>query len=281
MKAIKIDLEGFASFTVVPTNESEAQFWRGLISGSWEPDTVEAIRSLVHPGRVFWDVGAWIGPTVLLALARGADVVAFEPDPVALRSLFKNLEANPGLRARATVVQAALAAANGQQALRTQTELGDSMSSLTGRGAKGPSIETLSFLGALSAYSLPAASVVKIDIEGGEFLLGRKVWLALRERDATLILSTHPTILGPWYRVSEKKKLNRLFAIGRSFQPNAEILRSLFPMTFFGDYTLRTGWLPMRLSTVLCRLFGGKNEVFVVSMSDWRSTSGLPLRSRE
>jgi FkbM family methyltransferase len=281
LKAIKIDLEGFASFTVVPTNENEAQFWKSLMSGSWEPDTVEAIRYLAHPGRVFWDVGAWIGPTVLLALARGADVVAFEPDPVALRSLFKNLEANPGLRAKATVVEAALAEANGQQALRTQTELGDSMSSLTGRGTKGPSIETLSFLGALSAHSLPAGSVVKIDIEGGEFLLGRKVWLALKERNVTLILSTHPTILGAWYRVSERKKLNRLFAIGRSFRPTADILRSLFPMTFFGDYTTRTGWLPLRLSAVLYRLFGGKNQVFVVSTSDWRRTPGLQLRSRE
>ena len=265
MSEIKIHLEGFSSFTVVPTNGAEADFWQSLASGSWEPDTVAAIRSLIYPGRVFWDVGAWIGPTALLALARGATVVAFEPDPVALRSLAKNMAANPDLRGRLTVVPAALAQADGKQALRTQTELGDSMSSLTGRGPEGPAVKTLSFVGALPIYGLPRESVVKIDIEGGEFLLGRETWLALKEKDTTLILSTHPTILGPWYRVSKMKKLNRLFAIARGLRPIAGILRSLVPMTFFGDYSFPLGWRPMGPMSLLSRLFGGRNQVFLVS----------------
>jgi len=106
---------------------------------------------------------------------------------------------------------------------------------------------------------------VKIDIEGGEFLLGRETWLALKEKDTTLILSTHPTILGPWYRVSKMKKLNRLFAIARGLRPIAGILRSLVPMTFFGDYSFPLGWRPMGPMSLLSRLFGGRNQVFLVS----------------
>lgn len=264
-----ITIDGFASFEVVPSTQDESDFWSSLADGSWEANTVAAIRLLAGPGVVFWDIGAWIGPTALLALARGAEVVAFEPDPVAWESLSANLAANAKFSRNVVAVNAAVSSSDGGGVLRTQTALGDSMSSLTGRGAEGPNVEIYSFLRAIEAFGLPARSVVKIDIEGGEFLLGGAVWGELGRADSTIVLSTHPTILAPWYRVSKMKRLNRLLAVVKSFVPMVKIFYPLRNMKFYGDYSAAVGWQKLGFFSTLGQVFGGKNQVFVVSSFEW------------
>jgi FkbM family methyltransferase len=62
-------------------------FWKRYRAGLWEADTRQLIRDLIEPGDLFVDIGAWIGPCSLWAQERGAEVIAIEPDPVALREL--------------------------------------------------------------------------------------------------------------------------------------------------------------------------------------------------
>ena len=51
-------------------------------------------------GKTVIDVGANVGDTALYFAERGAEVVAYEPDPANFRWLLANLDLNPTLRSR-------------------------------------------------------------------------------------------------------------------------------------------------------------------------------------
>ncbi len=52
---------------------SDHEFWRWY-SVDWERQTERIYRQFVKPGGLVLDVGAWIGPTVIYALAEGGEV---------------------------------------------------------------------------------------------------------------------------------------------------------------------------------------------------------------
>lgn len=71
-------------------------FWSAFEADEYEPGTVKRMKRLLKPGSLFIDIGAWIGPFTLLALALGCKVIAFEPDPEAFKELQANTDLNPG-----------------------------------------------------------------------------------------------------------------------------------------------------------------------------------------
>ncbi len=63
--------------------------WR---SGWYEPDTVNAISSLLRPGMTFFDVGANMGQYTLLAAGLGCKTHSFEPAPAMMEFLAANVK---------------------------------------------------------------------------------------------------------------------------------------------------------------------------------------------
>lgn len=64
-------------------------FWSKFADG-WEPDTERIFRSLLGPGSIVLDIGAWIGPTIVFALSSGASkIIALEPNPAVTVDLRK------------------------------------------------------------------------------------------------------------------------------------------------------------------------------------------------
>lgn len=261
---MKICVDGFDDFFISAKNEEHKKFWNQLEAGQWEAGTIAAIRQNCGPGRVFWDVGTWIGPTTLLAAARGSHVLAFEPDSQALAFLNKNLELNPPLKQRVRVVSKALARKSGELRLRAQDAFGDSMSSLVGRGQVGTDVETIGVGEALRSFPLPAASMVKVDIEGGEYLLGREFWATIKQKSCSILLSTHPTILAPLYRAPGLSRVNQLLAIALGFIPSFQMFLQLRGMSFRGDFDPSTGkFRKLPSLRVLIRFLSGKNHTFL------------------
>lgn len=140
-----------------------------MCNGTFEPDETVLIASLLQRVDRFIDVGANLGYYTCLALQNGRGVMAIEPQPRNLRSLFKNLITN-GWERNAEVMPVALAAAPGL---------------LTLYGASGPSASLLkSWAGYSSWYhqTVPVSTLdnllagrfagerllVKIDVEGAE-----------------------------------------------------------------------------------------------------------------
>lgn len=158
-----------------------AEFWGLWADGGWEPRLFDLIDEFA-PCRML-DVGAWVGPVALYAAAKGCDVVAVEPDPVAAAVLRGNAAMS---HMTVTVIEAALADGPGTMTLHAADGFGHSTSTLAGGPGAHVQVPTVGW---------PAGpwGLVKVDIEGYESELCR-LWpdeLAAQP----LALSLH----APWW----------------------------------------------------------------------------------
>ena len=171
-------------------------FWREFGSGRFEPATVAALRSRLGPGTTFFDGGAWIGPFTLLAAALGARVVAVEADPLAVNELRANLALNPELAGRVSLLPVAIATRDGRVRLDGgRVGLGNGLTRLAAIPKAEPSA-TETDRGTVQAVDvrtlgLEQFTLVKLDIEGGEFAVVVRLNPSAGLRRAPLLLSLH------------------------------------------------------------------------------------------
>lgn len=168
-------------------------FWPGFASGAWEPSTFRIFDKFLDKEKTFVDIGAWIGPTVLYAAPKAKQVYAFEPDPVAYKSLVQNLHLNKV----GNVVPYPVAVAERWKGLDfgVKTALGDSMSSVLWATGGDRQVPAVGFE-AIVLDLMP--SFIKIDIEGGEKTIFDGAALAMDEIKPTIHLSLHT----PWFKDS-------------------------------------------------------------------------------
>jgi len=138
-------------------------------NGTFEPDETALISRLLQRTDRFIDVGANLGYYTCLALQSGRDVLAIEPQPRNLRSLYQNLIIN-GWEHNAEVMPVALAAAPGLLTLYGAS--GPSASLLKNWAGYSPrhsqtiAVSTLDNL--LAGRFANERLLVKIDVEGAE-----------------------------------------------------------------------------------------------------------------
>jgi FkbM family methyltransferase len=148
------------------------QFWRKVSRGRWKPDTYRVLAEFLNRNSVYYDIGAWIGPTVIFAATKCKRVVCFEPDPIAFQYLLWNI--NLDELHNVLPINAALA---GRKALmrvaRFDRRLGDSMTSLlkTCSTEGAADVLALTWEAWIGIYNGEPPDFLKIDIEGGEFAL--------------------------------------------------------------------------------------------------------------
>ena len=184
------------------------RFWRKAARGEWEPRTLALLAERLSAETVVCDIGAWIGPTTLLAARRARHVYCFEPDPTAYAELLRNLALNR--IENATPFQVALAAREGLRTLASFGGLpGDSRTSLLAApdGASTARALALNWARWLELARPPRIDLVKIDIEGGEFELLPDMAADLADRRAALLLSTHAPYLPPAKRAPRMREL--------------------------------------------------------------------------
>ena len=153
-----------------------------------EPWTYAWLKAALAPGEILYDVGANVGGYSLIALRRGAGVVAFEPHHENFRELCRNVSLN-GLEARATLIPVALSDRRG--ALRNPTFSGAAGETMTLEGSEsGPVSIIADRLDDLRRdYDLPAPNHVKVDVDGFELkvLEGAQQTFASAELGTALI----------------------------------------------------------------------------------------------
>ncbi|HEY8154697.1 MAG TPA: FkbM family methyltransferase [Myxococcota bacterium] len=148
----------------------EQIFWedyeRNILT--WWPDEM-------GPGRVFLDVGANVGLYSLAAAARGATVVAFEPNPRTRARLHANIRLN-ALEDRITVRPEALIDSVGTATLfadvhEGQKDANAGVASLSSKNAAGRSIEvkTSTLDAIVEELGLARVDWIKMDIQGAEY----------------------------------------------------------------------------------------------------------------
>ena len=70
-------------------------FWGKFSKNKWEPLNLKIYKSLIEKNTNYYDIGSWIGPTVLTAANFfPKEIYAFEPDSKAYEELKNNIFLN-------------------------------------------------------------------------------------------------------------------------------------------------------------------------------------------
>jgi FkbM family methyltransferase len=162
-----------------------------------EPAVFAALRRLVRPGMVVFDVGASFGEFTMV-LARwcgpGGRVVAFEPTPASRAALRDHLQLN-GLIDRVTIVDAAVSDRAGSAVLHAmgtsgENTLNPARFNASEREAMTVPVTTIDDYCRLHG-AVPA--VIKLDVEGYELHALRGAADTLATHRPTVIVELHPS----------------------------------------------------------------------------------------
>lgn len=187
-------------------------FFEDLVhNGSWEEETFTIIDKFGDTSKTYLDIGAWIGPTVLYAAQEYDRVVCFEPDPIALYQLRKNISINKFQNI--TLIEKALSGETGSTNLGGSWYPGNSESTLLVNhkffldnvnipGQRGDAhsrtsnivkVNTITIEDAMSSSKVDPSNIglIKMDIEGGEYLVIPALKDFLTTHKVPLYISLH------------------------------------------------------------------------------------------
>ena len=178
------------SFLVTDSTPNKS-FWR---LDDWETETYEAFDKFLTKDKIYLDIGAWIGPTVLYGAQLAKKVITFEPDPVAWTELQSNLALNSFTNIDA--YKLALADHTGTLKMGSDNRLGESVSRV-GNFKDELSFETEcivfdEFISKLGS-EINDINFLKVDIEGAEHLIAKSQFL--KNNTPTVLLSLHPKMM--------------------------------------------------------------------------------------
>tara|TARA_Y100000590_G_scaffold4055_1_gene5352 strand:+ start:687 stop:1394 length:708 start_codon:yes stop_codon:yes gene_type:complete len=191
---MEINLKGL-NFLVDPTNYQE--FWNNFLK--WEKNDLQFVTEIGEENKIFIDVGAWIGPYTLLAAKLGMKVYAFEPDKVAFEELKKNIQLNR-FKHEPEIFNFGLSKKFSKAYLYSNTnDFGKSESGLINykneKNTKKTQIELKNFLQEIDKIKKNNLNlkikILKIDIEGGEFLFEKNIYDLVRSEKIYCMLSYH------------------------------------------------------------------------------------------
>ena len=160
----------------------------GCWLGSYEYDKQRLFARSVSPGEVVFDIGAHAGFYTLLAstlVGRAGRVISFEPLPYNLVHLQKHLSIN-GI-GNVQVIPAAVSDSDGQ----ARFEIGDGTTTGKLSTAGELAVRTVSLDTLVSAGEIPIPSVIKMDIEGGEYKALLGAGRILEQHHPMIFLATH------------------------------------------------------------------------------------------
>jgi FkbM family methyltransferase len=177
-------------------SENNLEFWGKVEKNTWERDTFNIFDRFLDSETVYFDIGAWIGPTVLYAAQLSKRAYAFEPDPVAFGVLAENLGLNAGEEwsKNITLYNKAVSVEEGFMNIGSKSAGGDSLSSsLFADKETSWKVETVAVPAIIESNGLKGNKMLfKIDIEGGEYTLIPALNKTLSENNSVLFLSFHP-----------------------------------------------------------------------------------------
>jgi FkbM family methyltransferase len=166
-----------------------------VIRGTHEPMVQEAMRRVLKPGSVFWDVGANIGFHSLVAaclVGEGGRVVSIDPEETNIVAVTTNARIN-SLPNISTIQAAATASSGPVEILSVRYTLWTRLATVGHhpfergrRTVRGLALDDL-----LAAGGVPAPDLVKIDVEGGELEVLEGMSEVLREHRPAIIVEMH------------------------------------------------------------------------------------------
>jgi FkbM family methyltransferase len=172
----------------------EKEYWLG----TYEPDLQLAMKILVEPGWVIYDIGANIGYITLLLcklLKAQGHVIAFEALPANVERLNKNLKMNPDISLVAEVIPAAVTNLQGT----VRFLVSDSIATGKAEGSAGRQgkyhshidVDGITIDHFVYEQGHPIPQMIKMDIEGGEGLALSGMKRLLSESRPLFVIELH------------------------------------------------------------------------------------------
>ncbi len=168
-----------------------------IVRGTLEPPVQEALRRLLAPGDVFYDVGANVGFfTILGARLVGPEgrVIAFEPVPACARAVANNIALNEF--AHAEIREEAVGAAGGRGKLLVVGEASWSHLASTGRHADVRDeidVAVVSIDELVESGAILPPDVLKIDTEGAELQAIAGMRATIENHRPAIVCELHDT----------------------------------------------------------------------------------------
>ena len=168
-----------------------------IVRGTLEPPVQEALRRLIAPGAVFYDIGANVGFFTLLGarlVGPGGRVIAFEPVPGCARAVAHNIELN-GFE-HAEIREEAVGAAGGRARLLVVGEASWSHLASTGRHADVRAeidVRVVSIDELVASGAIPPPDVLKIDTEGAELQVIAGMRATIERHRPAIVCELHDT----------------------------------------------------------------------------------------
>ncbi len=191
---VKIAAGDLAGFTLLLDLQTEKDYWLG----TYEPELQAALRALVKPGMVAYDVGANIGyVTLLLARAVGerGRVFAFEALPAHVERLRANVKLN-GMESRVMIFSGAVTSS--ESPVRFLVHGLDGMGKAEGSAGRRAddykseiTVPGISLDEFVYTNGNTPPQVIKMDIEGGEVLALPGMSRVLAEARPLMLLELH------------------------------------------------------------------------------------------
>ena len=183
------------NFLVEPKNYQS--FWNNFLN--WEQNDLDFVIENGEQDKIFIDIGAWIGPYTLIAASMGMKVYAFEPDKIAFQDLKKNIELN-SFKYKPKIFNFGLSKLKSKAYLYSNTnDFGKSESGLINYKNQGNTkktqIELKNFsneINKIKSHNLNSKiKILKIDVEGGEFLFEKQIYDLVKLEKIYCIFSYH------------------------------------------------------------------------------------------
>lgn len=205
-------------------------------NGCYEPETVELLRTILGPGDVYVDVGAYIGHHVLISswcVGAGGAVHAFEAHPRTYEVLSRNIELNRCSNVVLNNTAVGETAGTADFFLADISEAGANSLGKTVHVSdrKTLVVNVLSLDSYFASKPVSHIELMKIDVEGAELLVLRGAAQVLKRHRPILILeySQHTTAFS-----------YTLDALSH------ELSAQQYKLYRVGPMPLRPGWEPQR-----------------------------------
>ena len=197
---------------VVKKNNS---FWKSFKANKWESVNFEIYKYFLKKNTNYYDVGAWIGPTILIAASLFPNkIYGFEPDLKAYKELIDNILLNKK-KFKKNYIQLYNSAAYIKNC-KIKLNIpwgndGNSNSSLIKSQKISYSdiiVKGINFLNFIKSKKLKTDDFIKVDIEGGEYKLLEFIGPFLRKKMPTIYVSPHPFLIDGYFnKIFQTNKL--------------------------------------------------------------------------
>jgi FkbM family methyltransferase len=168
-----------------------------IVRGTLEPPVQEALRRLLAPGDVFYDIGANVGFFTLLGarlVGPSGRVIAFEPVPWCARAVARNIEINGFDHAQ--IRAEAVGDADGDARLLVVGEASWSHLESTGRHADVRDeidVDVVSLDSLVAGRAIAPPDVLKVDTEGAELQVIEGARATIARHRPAIVCELHDT----------------------------------------------------------------------------------------